>query len=128
MCDLNLDKLKIEENETFVSYCDENSAYYFEINVTPKKHITNFCDLDDFQLKELGQIIKNSVKRLSACYTNLSYNICFFVGFRPKHSYHFFIKIIPRLANFGGFELSTGMFANSAIPQCCTDILNSKEI
>lgn len=117
LCDLDLTKFTIEENEYFVSFCPENSVFFYEINIMPKEHITDFKLLDDKRLEKLGNILKNSIKRLEHIYKNLHYNVCLFNALREEHFHHFFFQIIPRLANFGGYELSTGMFVNSILPE-----------
>lgn len=116
LCDLNLDNLKIEENDYFISFCPEDSIYFYEINIIPKNHILSIKYLNDEQLKQLAKILKNSIKRLNYIFKNLDYNICLFNCLREEDEHHFFFQIVPRLGNFGGYEISTGMFVNSILP------------
>ena len=128
LCDLNLEKYKIEENEHFIAFCPENSVFFFEINIIPKEHIVDFKVLDDEKLKELGKILRNSIKRLNILYNNLDYNICLFNALREEDFHHFFFQIIPRLGTMGGYELSTGMFVNSILAENAVKILKEIDI
>lgn len=116
-CDLNFYDFLIEENDDFIAICPEDSLYFYEINIIPKNHILSIRYLDDLKLKNLGKILRNSIKRLNLIFENLDYNICLFNALREADEHHFFFQIIPRLNNVGGYEFSTGMFVNSIFPE-----------
>lgn len=126
LCSLNLEKYIIEQNEYFVAFCPEDSLFFYEINIMPKKHILSIKNLDEKGIKALGEILRNSIKRLNFIYNEIDYNICLFNGLREEDEHHFFFQIIPRLGNVGGYEFSTGMFVNSILPEMAAK--NLKEV
>ncbi len=115
-CSLDYSENFVYENKDFLAFCPEDSLYCYEVNIIPKKHITNIIYLDDKMLKNLGVILKKILIKLNLMYNNLDYNICLYNGLKSQEEYHFFIQIIPRVGNLGGFEFSTGMFVNSVLP------------
>lgn len=125
LCDLKFEENIIEENEEFIAFCPNDSLFSYEINIMPKKHILNFLNLDEDRLKLLGCILKSCIKRLNVIYKGLDYNIFIYSSLRKTDEHHIFLKIIPRIGNFGGFEISTGMFVNSVLP--CIATKNLKE-
>lgn len=116
-CNINYSDNLVYENDYFLAFCPNDSLYCYEINIISKEHITNIRNLDDIMLNELGIILKKCLIKLNLIYSNLDYNIAIYNGFRDEYEYHFFIQIIPRIGNFGGFEVSTGMFVNSVLPK-----------
>lgn len=116
-CNIDYSENLVSENNEFVAFCPEDSLYCYEINIMPKKHITNIRYLDDYMLEQLGKILKKCLIKLDLIYNNIDYNICIYSGFREEDEYHFFIQIIPRVGNLAGFEFSTGMFVNSTLPK-----------
>ncbi len=116
-CSIDYTNNLVYENNSFLAFCPKDSLYCYEINIIPKKHITNIRYLDDILLKQLGVILKKCLIKLDLIYSNVDYNICVYNGFREDNEYHFFIQIIPRVGNLAGFEFSTGMFVNSILPE-----------
>ncbi|WP_317366501.1 DUF4931 domain-containing protein [uncultured Tyzzerella sp.] len=116
-CSMDYTDNLVCENNEFLAFCPDDSLYCYEINIIPKKHITNIKYLDDYMLNELGSILKKCLIKLNLVYNDLDYNISVQNGFRAKYEYHFFIQIIPRMGYLGGFEFSTGMFVNSVLPK-----------
>ncbi len=116
-CNLDYSKNLVYENNEFIAFCPEDSLYCYEINIIPKKHITNIRYLDNNMINQLGIILKKCLIKLNLACNNVDYNICVYNGIREEYEYHFFIQIIPRVGNLAGFEFSTGMFVNSMLPE-----------
>lgn len=124
-CSLDFSQNLVYENKDFLAFCPEDSLYCYEINIIPKSHITSIRYLDEQMLKNLGIILKKILTKLNLLYNNLDYNICLYNALKKQDEYHFFIQIIPRVANLGGFEFSTGMFVNSVLPLEAAKVLRN---
>lgn len=129
LCNVDYKDLTVYENEHFIAFCPSDSVYSYEIDITPKAHITTMLSLDCDMLKSMGIAIRESIillkktlKVLNVC-NDVDFNICIYNALTPP-KYHMFVQIIPRIYKFGGFELATDMYANSILPHEFVKILN----
>ena len=77
-----------------------------------------FYEMDDNKLKQLSVILKELFGKLYDEHGNCPFNL--YIHSHPinekedyKDIYNAHIHIVPRKFNFGGFELSTGMYVSS---------------
>lgn len=125
-CDLKFDDRIIEENEFFTSFVPYDAKFPYEINILPKEHIFNFKMMNDDLLYKFGEILKNSILRLTGLFKGISYNICFYNSAKKENInkyMHFYAQIIPRIGHMAGFEFSTGCFINSILPEKAAKML-----
>jgi len=130
-CNINAGDRIIEEDENFIVFAPYASKFSYEMNIMPKKHISNFKLFDDNQLFEFGSILKHCVMRLANLYEGLSYNICFFSSpkiDKVKDYTHFYAQVFPRIGHMAGFEFSTGCFINSISPEKAAQVLRNIKI
>jgi UDPglucose--hexose-1-phosphate uridylyltransferase len=107
-------KRKCFENKTFLAFAPYASRFNYEIWIFPKKHIKTLSELKDNEIKDFSSILNKVLKKLKTL--NLSYNITF--NYSPKkNNLHFHIEVIPRIAQWAGFEFSTGITINSVMPE-----------
>ena len=79
-----------------------------------KKHKTSMEELNDEELSDIALILKKILFKFKKI--NASYN--FFIHYSPeKENLHFHIEVCPRIATWGGFELSTNAVINSVLPE-----------
>lgn len=118
ICSLKNDKdiFVIHENDSFKSITKNDS---FAIDILPKRHIKTLSELNEKEVYDYASILKSTINKLQKLFLDCSFNILYFSS--PKingdfiNEFHFYVKIIPRLNNFGGFELLTGDIASSFI-------------
>ena len=107
-------KRKIFENKSFIAIAPFASRFNFEAWVFPKRHIKTFDEIQFEENFELAEIIKKILVKLK--FLNVSYNLYF--HYSPENEdLHFHIEIAPRIATWGGFELSTNAVINSVLPE-----------
>ena len=71
-------------------------------------------ELEENELMDLALALKKILVKLKKI--NASYN--FFIHYSPeKENLHFHIEITPRIATWGGFEISTDATINSVLPE-----------
>ncbi len=105
---------KIMQNKTFACFAPYASRFNYEAWIFPKKHLTSFLDFNDKELLDLAEIMKKILTNLAKI--NASYN--FVLHYAPNGSdLHLHIEILPRIAVWAGFELSTGEIINSVSPE-----------
>ncbi|MBS3114826.1 DUF4931 domain-containing protein [Candidatus Woesearchaeota archaeon] len=105
---------KIFETKNAVAFAPFASRFNYEAWIFVKKHKTSMEELNDEELSDIALILKKILFKFKKI--NASYN--FFIHYSPeKENLHFHIEVCPRIATWGGFELSTNAVINSVLPE-----------
>ena len=110
----------VMETENFIAFVPFAARSPFEIWVLPKKHYSSYECITEMETKELGYIMKQTLGKLYKGLKDPGYN--FIILSAPCHEedleyFHWYIQIIPRVAQVAGFELGTGIYINTVIPE-----------
>ena len=107
-------KRKIFETKNVVAFAPYASRFNYEAWIFVKQHKKTMEELEEGELMDLSTALKKILIKLKKI--NASYN--FFIHYSPeKENLHFHIEITPRIATWGGFELSTNAVINSVMPE-----------
>ena len=117
---------KIFETKNAVAFAPFASRFNYEAWIFVKKHKTNMQELNEEELSDIALTLKKILFKLKKI--NASYN--FFTHYSPEKEklnaslrafsqagLHFHIEVCPRIATWGGFELSTNAVINSVLPE-----------
>lgn len=120
--ELRIGKRVIFENSTFIAFAPYASLYPFEIMIVPKEQISDMNKLNQSQLHDGAQVLKNIYIKLYATLGDFHYNMIFKNMPNERETccdeYHtFYIQIIPRIYMLAGYELATGMRINPVTPE-----------
>lgn len=108
------------ENSNFVVLHPFASRYPFETWIIPKIHKSSFGDINDEEIRDLSRVLKEVLLKLYISLENPDYNFVIHtapVDDEHKSYYLWHIQIIPRLTDIAGFELGSGIYINTAIPE-----------
>jgi UDPglucose--hexose-1-phosphate uridylyltransferase len=116
----------LSENEHFVMFNFYASRFPFEIWVLPKKHESNFEDVNSEEMKALANILRRGLDMLSKTLNDPPLN--FFVHSLPTTSdqadyYHWHVEIAPRVTGYGGYEMGSGVIIDVVSPEQCAKFL-----
>ncbi|MEK6984290.1 MAG: DUF4931 domain-containing protein [Nanoarchaeota archaeon] len=107
-------KRKIFETKNVIVIAPFASRFNYEAWVFVKRHKKSMEELEENELQDLALALKKILVKLKKI--NASYN--FFMHYSPeKENLHFHIEITPRIATWGGFEISTNATINSVLPE-----------
>mgnify|MGYP001609805617 FL=1 len=107
-------KRKIFETKNVIAFAPFASRFNYEAWIFIKCHKKTMEELEDYELEDLAITLKKILIKLKKI--NASYN--FFIHYSPQgEDLHFHIEITPRLATWGGFEISTDAIINSVLPE-----------
>jgi len=107
-------KRKILETKNIIAVAPFASRFNYEAWIFTKRHKRTMEELEEEELGDLAIILKKILVKLKKL--NASYN--FFLHYSPEgEDLHFHIEITPRVATWGGFELSTNAVINSVLPE-----------
>lgn len=124
--EIETDKRIVFSTDHFVVFAPYASRFPFEIWILPKKHESNFENLQGAEAKELAHVLKSVLAKLEATLDFPPYN--YIIHSAPFNVteldyFHWHIEIIPRLTNIAGFEWGTGFYINPTPPEESAELL-----
>jgi UDPglucose--hexose-1-phosphate uridylyltransferase len=97
----------------------------------PKRHSASFASINDEEIKDLAFHLKTILSKFHYGLDDPDYNYVI-KSSRPQDAEneycHWYIGIIPRVTQAAGFELGSGMFINSSLPEKNAEFLRSVKI
>ncbi|MDI6732247.1 MAG: galactose-1-phosphate uridylyltransferase [Candidatus Margulisbacteria bacterium] len=110
----------IFENENYFAFTPYASHSPFEIFILPKEHSSDFGKISEQNCRELARVMQTVLKKLKVSLNGPDYNFNLFSA--PTHSaesnyYHWHFKITPQVTKSAGFEMGSGIFINTVIPE-----------
>ncbi len=108
------------ETEYFVTFIPYAALSPFHMWVFPRSHSSSFGDISDAELADLAYTLKTVLAKLYCGLNNPAYN--YTIRSMPtdeKQSdyFHWYLAIVPRVNQSAGFELGSGMYINTAMPE-----------
>lgn len=122
-CDLVSSELKgdrmVYSSPRYAAFAAFAPRYPFETWVVPRRHSPCFEDCDDEELSYLGEALYYVLGAMDRGLGDPSYNLYLHTSpcARGTGYYHWHFEILPRLANWGGFELASGVIIGTALPE-----------
>ncbi|HEY3452935.1 MAG TPA: galactose-1-phosphate uridylyltransferase [Myxococcales bacterium] len=92
----------------------------FHTWVVPKRHMAVFGHARDEELDDVAAVLRGVLRRMYFGLHDPDFN--FVVRTAPNQedrsrSFHWYISIVPRVTRTAGFEVGSGMFINTALPE-----------
>ncbi|MBI5242236.1 MAG: galactose-1-phosphate uridylyltransferase [Elusimicrobia bacterium] len=103
----------------------------FHIWALPKRHTSNFGDISDGELDDMAAVMGTMLRKVDAALGNPDYN--YVIQSAPQdrgetEPFHWYLSLVVRLSHTAGFELGSGMFINTALPEESARFLNSVKV
>jgi UDPglucose--hexose-1-phosphate uridylyltransferase len=101
------------------------SSYFFEVDFIPVRHMSCFEDINIMEKEVLAKYLK----KISAFFLEkFGGDMNLYIKTQPanrdkKDYYHWTLKILPRINQFGGFELATQMKINTSFPEKTAQVI-----
>lgn len=103
----------------------------FHTWIFPKKHSGFFGDMQSDEIWDIASNLKSIMARLYHGLNNPDFNYVVMSG-NPSDVnsgfIHWYLSIVPRVAMASGFELGSGMYINSLIPEKAAEYLRNVKI
>jgi UDPglucose--hexose-1-phosphate uridylyltransferase len=121
----------VKETKYFLVICPFASRSPFETRIYPKIHRSSFATISYEESEDFSWVLQETLKRLSIGLNDPDYN--YIIRSAPiedtnvKYD-HWYAVIVPKLTTPAGFEIGTGIYINSALPEQCADFLRRVEI
>jgi UDPglucose--hexose-1-phosphate uridylyltransferase len=127
--ELELEKRIIFKNDGFVAFHPYASLYPFEVWILPRYHKASFGNIEDVEVEEFAKILQEVLSKIDRALGQPDFN--YFIETAPidkeiSNYLHWYLRIIPRIWNIGGFELGSGIYINTHIPEITAEYLRIK--
>jgi UDPglucose--hexose-1-phosphate uridylyltransferase len=96
----------------------------------PKRHMSSFGSMEGRELEDLAFLLKVVLSKFYYGLGNPSFNYCIRTSPEGGESayFHWYLSIVPRLTKAAGFELGSGMYVNTSLPESDAEILRDVEV
>jgi len=119
----------VVETPDFMAYVPDGARTAFEVRVAPRAHASRLSGAAPARFDGLAGVLARVLGRLRATLGEaLPFNVVVQSAGRDPRAEelaHWEIEIIPRMENFGGYELGTGGFLVSRLPEDAARILRA---
>ncbi|MDP3791410.1 MAG: galactose-1-phosphate uridylyltransferase [Candidatus Omnitrophota bacterium] len=119
-------KRVVAENESFVSFIPYAGAAPFVTWIFPKRHMSSFGNINDIEIRDMASILKLTLAKLYYGLNNPDFNYTIRsipVKEDGKDYFHWYLTIVPRISQPAGFEVGSGIFINSSVPEESAEFL-----
>ena len=119
------------KNEHFVAMEVFASATPFTTHIFPLRHMASFGEISELELSDLARILRTLLAKIYVGLENPDLNFTIRSGpaaYGGARHFHWYVSVIPRLTGVAGFELGSGMFINTVLPEDAADFLRKVAI
>ena len=124
-CEMRDEELRIGlrvilETERFVVIHPFASRSPFETWILPKVHHPSFGQISVPEAREFARVLKNTLLRLHKVLNGPDYNFILHtipVKDENEEYYLWHLQIVPRIVRVAGFEMGSGIYINTALPE-----------
>ena len=116
----------IYENEFFISTTFFASRFPFETWIYPKRHESQFENTSKNMMAHLADALTETLRMMDKTLENPPLNM--YIHTLPtivhdSDSFHWHVEIVPRVTQYGGFELGSDVIVNTMSPEEAADYL-----
>ncbi|MBI1913087.1 MAG: galactose-1-phosphate uridylyltransferase [Deltaproteobacteria bacterium] len=118
----------IIDTDNFVTFIPYAALSPFHTWIFPKRHSASFTSIGEDEIKDLSFHLKTLLSKVYYGLDNPDYNFVVRSS-RPQDSAnlycHWYLSIVPRVTRTAGFELGSGMFINTSLPEKSAEFLRA---
>lgn len=119
---------KVKENKSFVAIAPFASKWPYEYWVVSKKHRSSLSEMNEKELIDLGEIMKQLLGKMKSLLHNPAYNFVLHCSMKKTPYYHFHIEVYPNInKKWGGIEKGTGIILNEVPPEMAAMYLGGRK-
>jgi UDPglucose--hexose-1-phosphate uridylyltransferase len=110
----------VAKSKYFVGFIPYAAFSPFHLWIVPRRHCPSFADAATREIVDLGRIMRTILRKLYYGLQDPDYN--YVIRSPPVKEggadyLHWYVTIIPRVTRTAGFEMGSGMFINTALPE-----------
>jgi UDPglucose--hexose-1-phosphate uridylyltransferase len=118
-------------SEHFVALELYASPSPFCTNIYPRRHMASFGDISATETNDLARMLRSLLAKLYHGLADPDFN--YTIRSAPAESvgvryFHWYLSVIPRRTRVAGFELGSGMFINTVLPEAAAEFLRKVDV
>jgi UDPglucose--hexose-1-phosphate uridylyltransferase len=116
------------KSELFVAMEVFASATPFATHIFPLRHMASFGETTATEIADLACVLRTLLAKLYVGLENPDLNFTIRSGpsdYVGARHFHWYVSVIPRLTRVAGFELGSGMFINTVLPETAAEFLRT---
>ena len=107
------------------------SAAPFSTHIYPRRHMASFGDISEPEIADLARTLRTVLAKLYYGLGDPDFN--YTIRSAPAECvgvkyFHWYLSVIPRLTRVAGFELGSGMFINTVLPEAAAAFLRTVKV
>jgi len=118
----------LTSSEHFVALCPFASRFPYSFSIIPRAHKSRYEEVSESERDDLAIVVKKTLAALESAQPSAAYNFVLqtspFVG-EHEESFHWRLRIIPRLSKVAGFEWGSDCFINTVTPEHAAKMLRA---
>jgi UDPglucose--hexose-1-phosphate uridylyltransferase len=114
------------KGEHFVAMEVFASPTPFATHIFPLRHMASFGEITDIEIADLARVLRMLLAKIYVGLENPDLNFTVRSGpteYSGMRHFHWYVSVIPRLTRVAGFELGSGMFINTVLPEAAAEFL-----
>lgn len=114
------------KSEHFVAMEVFASATPFATHIFPLRHMASFGEITAAEITDLARVLRTLLAKIYFGLNNPDLNFAIRSGpsdYVGARHFHWYVSVIPRLTRVAGFELGSGMFINTVLPEAAAEFL-----
>ena len=119
------------KTEHFVAMEVFASATPFATHIFPLRHMASFGDISAGEITDLAHVLRSLLAKIYVGLGNPDLNFTVRSGpadYASARHFHWYVSVIPRLTRVAGFELGSGMFINTVLPEAAAEFLRKVSV
>jgi len=119
----------VYENKEFIAATFFASRFPMETWIYPKKHFSQFEESSQVTLDQLSDAVSHIVRSMEKAIPRIPLNFWIHtlpVALEGSAYYHWHMEIIPRITNYGGYELGSGVVIDIMNPEDAAKYLRNE--
>jgi UDPglucose--hexose-1-phosphate uridylyltransferase len=116
------------KGEHFVAMEVFAAATPFATYIFPLRHMASFGEISDVEIADLSRVLRTLLAKVYIGLENPDLNYTIRSGpteYSGARHFHWYVSVIPRLTRVAGFELGSGMFINTVLPEAAAEFLRN---
>lgn len=120
----------IAESPHFAAFVPFAALSPFHVWILPKRHQAAYVHISDEERADLAWILRRVLREIFFGLENPDYN--FVIRSRDGQPravpyFHWYLSLVPRVSTTAGFELASGMYINTLLPERAAEFLRKVE-
>ncbi|HMO56261.1 MAG TPA: galactose-1-phosphate uridylyltransferase [Roseiflexaceae bacterium] len=121
----------VDQSDHYTAFVPYAALSPFHLWIVPRRHVASFSNTSAAEIADLALVLRNVLRRLYFGLNDPDYNYVIRSAPEAEHAArhtHWYISVVPRVTHTAGFELGTGMYINTALPEASAQFLRDVQL